>query len=92
MNHHRLSPKALLLAGASALLLSPAFAQSAEKFTLSSPDIAADGKIAEKFVLNGFGCKGGNLSPALVWKGAPAGTKSFALQVYDPDGPTGSGF
>jgi len=43
-------------------------------------------------VLNGFGCKGENVSPALSWKGAPAGTKSFALQGYDPDAPTGSGF
>jgi Raf kinase inhibitor-like YbhB/YbcL family protein len=61
-------------------------------FTLSSPDIADGSTIGNKFVLNGFGCKGDNVSPALVWSGAPAGTRSFALQVYDPDAPTGSGF
>jgi len=41
---------------------------------------------------NVFGCDGGNISPSLKWSGAPAGTKSFALNLYDPDAPTGSGF
>jgi len=61
------------------------------RFTLSSPDLAS-GTFANKFILNGFGCTGGNISPELVWKNVPAGTKSLALQVYDPDAPTGSGF
>jgi Raf kinase inhibitor-like YbhB/YbcL family protein len=60
-------------------------------FTLSSPDLAS-GTFPNKFILNGFGCKGQNVSPALQWSTAPAGTKSLALQVYDPDAPTGSGF
>lgn len=38
------------------------------------------------------GCGGGNVSPEVVWSGAPKGTKSFALTVYDPDAPTGSGW
>jgi Raf kinase inhibitor-like YbhB/YbcL family protein len=61
-------------------------------FTLSSPDVPAGSTFANKFILNGFGCKGQNVSPALQWRNAPAGTQSFALQVYDPDAPTGSGF
>lgn len=61
------------------------------EFTLSSPDLQG-GTFDNKFVLNGFGCKGENISPTLIWRNAPAGTKSFALQVYDPDAPTGSGF
>jgi len=61
-------------------------------FTLTSTDITPGGKIAEAQVFNGFGCKGGNVSPALAWSHAPAGTQSFALLVHDPDAPTGSGW
>jgi Raf kinase inhibitor-like YbhB/YbcL family protein len=60
-------------------------------FTLESPDIPS-GTIDRKFVLNGFGCTGDNISPALRWRNAPVGTRSFSLQMYDPDAPTGSGF
>jgi len=34
-------------------------------------------------------CAGADLSPAIEWSGAPAGTKSFALIVDDPDAPGG---
>ena len=61
-------------------------------FELTSPDVAPGAKIADEYVFSGFGCSGKNVSPALKWSGAPAGTKSFALMVYDPDAPTGSGF
>lgn len=37
-------------------------------------------------------CTGNNLSPALQWQGAPTATKSYAVTVYDPDAPTGSGW
>jgi Raf kinase inhibitor-like YbhB/YbcL family protein len=62
------------------------------KFTLVSPQIRPGGQIADAQVFNGFGCSGGNVSPALSWSNAPAGTQSFALMVYDPDAPTGSGW
>jgi Raf kinase inhibitor-like YbhB/YbcL family protein len=60
-------------------------------FTLSSPDLAS-GTFANKFILNGFGCTGQNISPELQWSNIPAGTQSLALQVFDPDAPSGSGF
>lgn len=77
---------------AAALITVSAPAMAAEKFSLKSADIAPNAKIAEKHVYKGFGCEGGNVSPALEWSGAPAGTKSFAITVYDPDAPTGSGW
>ena len=61
----------------------------AADFRLSSADFKANGELANKFVYQGFGCHGDNVSPALSWSGAPAGTKSYALLVHDPDAPTG---
>ena len=61
-------------------------------FTLSSSSLQDGGTVPEKHVFSSFGCTGGNLSPELHWSGAPAETKSFALTVYDPDAPTGSGW
>jgi Raf kinase inhibitor-like YbhB/YbcL family protein len=62
------------------------------KFTLTSTDFTEGGTIANTQVFNEFGCKGSNVSPALAWSGAPAGTQSFALLMHDPDAPTGSGW
>lgn len=59
-------------------------------FVLKSNDLK--GQITENQVFNGFGCSGKNISPALNWMNAPKDTKSFAITVYDPDAPTGSGW
>jgi Raf kinase inhibitor-like YbhB/YbcL family protein len=64
----------------------------AADFKLTSADVKPGTPIANTYVFKGFGCAGDNMSPALAWTGAPAGTKSFAITVYDPDAPTGSGF
>lgn len=79
----------LFSALATATLSSPALA---EDFTLSSPDIAEGQQLANDFVFQGFGCEGVNTTPTLEWSGAPEGTESFAVTVYDPDAPTGSGW
>ncbi len=62
----------------------------ADGFVLNSKDI--HGQLSLQQVYSGFGCKGENISPELEWKNIPAGTKSFAVTVYDPDAPTGSGW
>lgn len=74
------------------VVLFPLTALAAGKFTVESAEVKANSTIAEKHVFKGFGCDGGNVSPSLVWKNAPAGTRSFAVTVYDPDAPTGSGW
>ena len=61
------------------------------RFALRSPDAPALSTIKLEQVFNGFGCTGQNVSPALDWSNPPAGTKSFALIVHDPDAPTGVG-
>jgi Raf kinase inhibitor-like YbhB/YbcL family protein len=53
-------------------------------FSLSSPDFPSGSQIPQQFVLNGAGCTGGNLSPALEWSGAPPGTKSYVITLFDP--------
>ena len=35
-------------------------------------------------------CEGADLSPSLEWTGEPAGTRSFALIMDDPDAPAGT--
>ncbi len=63
-----------------------------DDFRISSTAFQPNGTIQAEQVFDGWGCTGRNVSPELQWTGAPAGTKSFALTVYDPDAPTGSGF
>jgi Raf kinase inhibitor-like YbhB/YbcL family protein len=62
----------------------------AGEFTLKSNDL--EGQLTLSQVFAGFGCSGKNISPSLKWINAPRNTKSFAVTVYDPDAPTGSGW
>jgi Raf kinase inhibitor-like YbhB/YbcL family protein len=79
----RLLPIALLFAA------TPAFAAP---FALKSADVKPGSTLTNKQVFDGFGCTGENISPQLSWTGAPEGTKSFVVTLYDPDAPTGSGW
>jgi len=73
------------------IVATPAIAAKST-FKLESPTIKPGAMLTDAQVFNGFGCDGKNVSPALQWSGAPAGTKSFAVTLYDPDAPTGSGW
>jgi Raf kinase inhibitor-like YbhB/YbcL family protein len=65
---------------------------NAEEFVLSSAQIKPGDQLSNEQVFKGFGCDGDNKSPSLSWKGAPDNTKSYAVTLYDPDAPTGSGW
>ena len=62
-------------------------ASAAAAMELTSVDMTNNGPIAKEQVYPE--CGGANISPALAWSGAPAGTKSFALTDNDPDGGPG---
>jgi Raf kinase inhibitor-like YbhB/YbcL family protein len=50
--------------------------------TVKSPAFAANGEIPKQYT-----CQGKDVSPPILWAGLPAGTKSVALIVDDPDAP-----
>ncbi len=52
------------------------------KFLLTSPAFMHEHEIPTRHT-----CDGADVSPALSWSDPPAGTKSFALVVDDPDAP-----
>ena len=85
-NRHALTTVTVFLAAAA---FGAAFAAD---FQLTSGDIGPDKPLAQDFVFSGFGCTGGNQSPALRWSGAPQGTKSYAVALFDPDAMQGRGF
>jgi hypothetical protein len=55
--------------------------------------LGASGANAQSMGLTSSEIKeGGTIANEQVFKGAPSGTKSFAVSIYDPDAPTGSGW
>ncbi|WP_312181965.1 YbhB/YbcL family Raf kinase inhibitor-like protein [Arthrobacter sp.] len=61
-------------------------------FTVTSEDVADGGVWAVPQRSGILGAGGEDVSPHLSWSGAPEGTKSYVVTVYDPKAPTGSGF
>jgi Raf kinase inhibitor-like YbhB/YbcL family protein len=63
-------------------------------FTLSSPAFNDNDVLPLKYAgghLCANGGRGGDISPPLAWTSPPAGTKSFAVLMIDPDGRRGIG-
>ena len=71
-----------VLAACSAL---SAHAKTISHFHLFAKDSRIPDALPLRYVANQFGCKGDNVSPALSWRGAPPGTRSFVLTLFDPD-------
>ena len=59
--------------------------KSAPQFTLDASDKELAMSVPGIYTANAFDCTGGNLSPELHWRGAPPGTSSFVLTLFDPD-------
>lgn len=87
-NHRLLSALAATLL----VLSTPGSASPDKRFKLTSSEVSPSRMIDKQQEYNGDGCNGENISPSLSWSGAPAGTQSFALTLYDPNAPTGSGY
>ena len=61
-------------------------------FELRSESFADGAFFAPAQVHAGAHPGGLDLSPQLSWSGFPAGTRSFAITMFDPDAPTASGY
>ena len=69
-------------------------ASAAEPFVLTSSAFKDGTPLAKKNAGNNKAnpnCVGENISPPLAWSNPPAGTKSFALIMVDPEGRGGTG-
>ena len=79
---------------AGVLLLGATVASFADPLVLTSSNFTDGGKLPVKHagaLKTNPNCVGENVSPALSWANPPAGTKSYALMLFDPEGrpPTG---
>jgi Raf kinase inhibitor-like YbhB/YbcL family protein len=61
-------------------------------FTVTSQSFEDGQRWSNDQVSGIMGAGGSDISPQLSWSGFPEETRSFAVTVYDPDAPTGSGF
>lgn len=59
-------------------------------FTLISNELG--GQFTNRFFSSDWGAAGENISPHLGWQHVPDGTECFAVTMYDPATPTGSGW
>ena len=91
-SRNRIAGLALFAAVGVGAALASAPRVEAAAFTVTSSAFKNGGAMPAKYSFNAMGCTGENVSPPLEWKNPPAGTKSFALLVHDPDAPTGSGW
>lgn len=65
-------------------------AAAVENATLSKMSITSDAFQAGQPIPVQYTCDGADQTPTLHWREPPAGTKSFALVIDDPDAPNGT--
>jgi len=65
-------------------------ASAVENATLAKLDLTSEAFQNGQPIPTQFTCDGANQTPALHWGEPPAGTKSFALVIDDPDAPSGT--
>ncbi len=84
------------LAGLICALLIAAAPALAAPFMLSANGMSDDAMLPkdggyDKTSATGLPCAGKNIAPGFSWANPPAGTQSFALLMFDPDGRGGLG-
>ncbi|WP_175938295.1 YbhB/YbcL family Raf kinase inhibitor-like protein [Caballeronia sp. BCC1704] len=84
---HAVTAFTLGVASAAALLCHARGAVAQDVFSVTSPELALGKTIRHELLFDDSDCKGGNRSPQLSWRGAPAQTRSFAVTIFDPDAP-----
>ena len=72
----------LFTAATAILACGAAMTAQAPKMTITSSAFALNAAIPTKYT-----CDGANTNPALEFRSVPAGAKSLALHMYDPDVP-----
>lgn len=82
----------MLIPLCSGAILLGALDARADEFTLQSASFGSNTSLGTKHVYDKNECNGGNVSPELHWSGAPEGTKSFAVTMFDPDARGGAGW
>ncbi len=87
----RVPHRAVLTAAAVTLSALASAAPAAAKLQLRILGLQ-HGRFGINQIYDGLGCRGRNLSPAMTISGVPAGTRSLAITMFDPDAPTQSGW
>jgi hypothetical protein len=95
MNWQTIAPALLLMAAASCGGRDHATNQTrggtaVENATLTKLNLTSDAFQDGQPIPAQYTCDGADESPALSWGEPPAGTKSFALVIDDPDAPSGT--
>ncbi|MDD2877345.1 MAG: YbhB/YbcL family Raf kinase inhibitor-like protein [Acidiphilium sp.] len=75
-----------------ATLLATSGMAQAGGLTVTTPAFGDGGTIGPAQIYDQYGCTGQDISPAVAWSGAPAGTRSFTVVLFDSDARQGKGY